>query len=192
MPPGTALLVIDMQNATIAMAHRAAETVAAIAGLSERARAAGVPVVTVRQRGEDMVPGTEGWRVVSALAPREGEPVVDKTTPDSFLDTDLDATLKALGVTEVIVTGFATEVCVDTTARQALSRGYDLVVVADGHTTSARTEADAGDLVPADRSIAQYNAIYRMIGWPGRRIRVRVAADVDFAAPEGARGVMPA
>jgi nicotinamidase-related amidase len=49
MPPGTALLVIDMQNATIAMAHRAAETVAAIAGLSERARAAGVPVVTVRQ-----------------------------------------------------------------------------------------------------------------------------------------------
>ncbi|WP_399889422.1 cysteine hydrolase family protein [Streptomyces sp. BBFR51] len=192
MPSGTALLVIDMQNSTVAMAHRATETVAAIAGLSERARAAGVPVVTVRQRDEGMVPGTEGWRIVPELAPREGEAVVDKTTPDGFLHTDLDATLKALGVTEVIVTGFATEICVDTTARQALSRGYDLLVVADGHTTSVRTEADAGDLVPADRSIAQYNAIYRTIGWPGRRIRVRAAADVDFVAPAGARGVMPA
>ncbi|MCM1941996.1 cysteine hydrolase [Streptomyces sp. G3] len=191
MPPTAALLVIDMQNTTVAMAHRAAETVAAIAGLSERARAAGVPVVTVRQRDEGMVPGTEGWQVAPELAPREGEPVVDKTTPDSFLGTGLDETLRTLGVTEVIVTGFATEVCVDTTARQALSRGYDLVVVADGHTTSVRTEEDV-DLVPADRSIAQANAVYRMIGWPGRRIRVRAAADVDFAAPEGAPGVRPA
>ncbi|MEV8124841.1 cysteine hydrolase family protein [Streptomyces sp. NPDC085944] len=191
MPPTAALLVIDMQNTTVAMAHRAAETVAAIAGLSERARAAGVPVVTVRQRDEGMVPGTEGRQVVPELAPREGEPVVDKTTPDSFLGTGLDETLRALGVTEVIVTGFATEVCVDTTARQALSRGYDLVVVADGHTTSVRTEEDV-DLVPAGRSIAQSNAVYRMIGWPGRRIRVRAAADVDFAAPEGAPGVRPA
>ncbi|MFG3247312.1 isochorismatase family protein [Streptomyces sp. NPDC048187] len=190
MSSNTALLVIDMQNATVAMAYRAAETVAAIAALSERARAAGVPVVTVRQRGEDMVPGTEGWRVVPELAPREGEPVVDKTTPDSFLDTGLDEMLAALGVTEVIVTGFATEVCVDTTARQALSRGYDLVVVADGHTTSVRTEAD-GDLVPADRSIAQHNAVFRLMGWPGRRIRVRAAAEVEFAA-EGARSVRPA
>ncbi|MET7272969.1 cysteine hydrolase family protein [Streptomyces flaveolus] len=191
MPHSSAVLVIDMQNALMGIAHRPAETVAAIAGLSERARAAGVPVVTVRQGDGELVPGTEGWRVVPELAPREGEAVVDKTTPDSFLDTDLDGTLKTLGVTELIVTGFATEVCVDTTARQALSRGYDLVVVADGHTTSLRGAADA-DLVPADRSIAQYNAIYRTIGWPGRRIRVRAAADVDFTAPEGAGGLTPA
>lgn len=192
MPSSAALLVIDMQNAMVAIAHRAAETVAVIAGLSERARAAGVPVVTVRHRGEEVVPGTEGWRVVPELAPRDGEPVIDKTTPDGFLATDLDETLKALGVTEVIVTGFATEVCVDTTARQALSRGYDLVVVADGHTTSRRSAADAGELVPADRSIAQCNTVYRTIGWPGRRIRVRAAVDVNFAAPEGMRGVTPA
>ncbi|MER7057450.1 cysteine hydrolase family protein [Streptomyces sp. NPDC000351] len=192
MPHTPALLVIDMQNATVGAAHRPAETVAVIAGLSERARSAGVPVVTVRQRGEGMVPGTEGWRVVPELAPRLGEPVVDKTTPDSFLDTDLAEILQAHGVTEVIVTGFATEVCVDTTARQALSRGYDLVVVADGHTTSRRSAADAGGLMPADRSIAQYNTVYGMIGWPGRSIRVRAAADVDFAAFEEARGVTPA
>ncbi|MGW5039207.1 cysteine hydrolase family protein [Streptomyces parvulus] len=181
MPPRSALLVIDMQNATVALAHRAAETVAAIAGLSTRARAAGVPVVVVRQRGESMVPGTEGWQVVPELAPLEGDLVVDKATPDSFLDTGLDALLTELGVTEVIVTGFATEICVDTTARQALSRGYDLVVVADGHTTSVRTAEDDGDLMPADRSVAQYNALYRSIGWPGRRVRLRAAADVELS-----------
>ncbi|MEU3662960.1 cysteine hydrolase family protein [Streptomyces sp. NPDC032940] len=191
MPSLPALLVIDMQNALMRIAHRPGPTVAAIAGLSERARAAGVPVVTVRQGDEELVPGTEGWCVVPELAPREGEKVLDKTTPDSFLGTDLDGALRALGVTEVIVTGFATEVCVDTTARQALSRGYDLVVVADGHTTSLRGEEDV-DLVPADRSIAQCNAIYRTIGWPGRRIRVRAAADVDFPGPERAGGLTPA
>ncbi|MFE0415375.1 isochorismatase family protein [Streptomyces tendae] len=80
-----------MRNSTVAMAHRAAETVAAIAGPAERARAAGVPVVTVRQPDAGMVPGTEGRRVVPEPAPREGEPVVDRTTPDGFLGTDLDA-----------------------------------------------------------------------------------------------------
>jgi nicotinamidase-related amidase len=166
MPHTPALLVIAMQNALMGIAHR--------------------PVVTVRQGDEELVPGTEGWRVVPEPAPREGEAVVDKTTPDSFRDTDLDGTLKDLGATELIMTGFATEVCVDTTARQALSR-----VAADGHTTSLRGEADA-ELVPADRSIARYNAIYRTIGWPGRRIRVRAAADVEFTAPEGAGGLTPA
>ncbi|MFE6594811.1 hypothetical protein [Streptomyces sp. NPDC057781] len=44
----------------------------------------------------------------------------------------------------------------------------------------------------ADRSIARYSTVYRTIGRPGRRIRVRAVVDVDFAAPEGVRGVTPA
>ncbi|MFE2053177.1 hypothetical protein ACFXAS_32435 [Streptomyces sp. NPDC059459] len=59
MPSRRALVVIGVQHAMVALAHRGAETVAAIAGLSERARAAGVPVVTVLHRGADLVPGTE-------------------------------------------------------------------------------------------------------------------------------------
>ncbi|MFC0496585.1 hypothetical protein ACFFKE_17255 [Streptomyces mutabilis] len=52
--------------------------------------------------------------------------------------------------------------------------------MADGHPTSRRTAADAVRPVPADDSIAQYNTIYGTIGWPGRRIRVRAAADVEL------------
>ncbi|MEV0174037.1 isochorismatase family protein [Streptomyces sp. NPDC050803] len=194
MPYTPALLVIDMQNALMPLAHRAAETTEVIAGLRRRALAAGVPVVTVQHRGAELVPGTDGWRTVPALAPAAGEPVVHKTSADSFLATDLDRTLKALGVTEVIVTGFATEICVDTTARQALSHGYDLLLVADGHTTSERD--GEGDYVAPARSIAHHNEIFRHLDFPGRGIRVRPAAGVDFGAdtprrtrPDRARNV---
>jgi nicotinamidase-related amidase len=178
----SALLVIDMQKAPVSIAYRAAETVTTIAGLRERARAAGVPVVTIQDRGQGMEAGTEAWRVVPELAPADHESIVHKTSPDSFLDTDLDETLKTLGVTEVVVTGFATEICVDTTARGALSHEYDLVVVADGHTTSVRP--DSGEYAAPGQSIAHHNEIFRHLAFPGRSIRVLPASEVDFAAAE--------
>lgn len=154
--------------------HRADHAVGTIAGLSSRARAASVPVVTVQQQGcGDVLPG---------LTPRKGEAVVTKTCADAFLNTDLDETLVRLGVTEVLVTGFATENCVETTARQALSHGYDLVLVADGHTTSLRPQPT--DFVPPDQSIAHHNEIYRHIDFPDRSVRVLAAAEIDFLAPK--------
>lgn len=154
--------------------HRPDRTLRTIAGLSSRARAAHVPVITVQQQGcGDVLP---------ALAPRSGEPVVTKSCADGFLNTDLDATLTRLGVTEVLVTGFATENCVETTARQALSHGYDLVLVADGHTTSVRSQPT--DFVPPDQSIAHHNEIYRNIDFRHRHVRVLPAAQIDFTAPK--------
>lgn len=181
-----ALLVIDMQNATVALAHRPTETVAAIAALRDRARASGVPVVTVQDGGAGLEPGTDGWRFTPRLAPAAGEKVVPKTSPDSFLDTELDRILKELGVTEVVVTGFATEICVDTTARQALSHGYDLVLVADAHTTSVRP--DSGPYATPDRSIAHHNEIFRHLRFPGRSVRVLPASAVDFTGAGAGAG----
>ncbi|GJF31267.1 isochorismatase [Kitasatospora sp. NE20-6] len=179
VPRTSALLVIDMQQALVAIAHRPAETVAVIAGLRRRAAAAGAPVVTVQHRGGGLAEGSHGWRIVPELAPGAGEPVVHKTSADGFLGTGLDRTLKAAGVTEVVVTGFATEICVDTTARQALSHGYDVVLVADGHTTSVRP--DAGEYAAPERSVAHHNEIFRNLDFPGRSIRVLPASAVDFA-----------
>ncbi|MFI1094441.1 isochorismatase family protein [Streptomyces sp. NPDC020917] len=172
-PYRPALLVIDMQEAMRPIMHRPDRTVATIAGLSSRARAAGVPVITVQQRG--------CGPVLPELAPRDGdEAPVTKTTANAFLDTDLDATLRRLGVTEVLITGFATENCVETTARHALTLGYDLVLVADGHTTSLRP--DPTDFAPPDRSIAHHNEIYRHIDFPARTVRVLPAAALDLTA----------
>lgn len=179
MPPTphrAALLVIDMQSSLKPIMHRPERTVATIAGLSSRARAAKVPVITVQQQGcGDALPG---------LAAQNGEPVVTKTCADAFLGTDLDEILVRLCVTEVLVTGFATENCVETTARQALSHGYDVVLVADGHTTSVRPEPT--DFVLPDQSIAHHNEIYRHIDFPDRSVRVLPATQIDFAAPKPA------
>ncbi|MET8305415.1 isochorismatase family protein [Micromonospora sp. NPDC005173] len=177
MPPQPhrpALLVIDMQDDMLSIMHFPDRTIATIANLSSRARASGVPVVTIQQH--------QCGGVLPELTPQKGEPVVTKTTADAFLDTELDATLRRVGVTEVLVTGFATENCVETTARQALSHGYDLVIVADGHTTSIRPEPT--DFVPPNQSIAHHNEIYRHIDFPDRSVRVLSAMEVDFAAPE--------
>ncbi|MGW4839295.1 cysteine hydrolase family protein [Streptomyces globisporus] len=179
VPPTPALLVIDMQNTLVAIAHRASATVAAVAGLQARARAAGAPVVFAQQQDEELEPGTDGWRIVPGLAPVAGDMVVPKAAPDSFLGTELDAVLRARGVTEVVVTGFATEICVESTARQALSRGYDVVLVADGHTTSVRPAA-SGRYAAPEESVAHHNEIYRNLRFPGRRVRVLPAAEVDF------------
>ncbi|MEU9398978.1 isochorismatase family protein [Streptomyces sp. NPDC048242] len=181
MPPTPhrcALLVIDMQDDVLPLMHRPDRTVRTLADLSFRARAEGVPVITVRQRG--------CGDTVSELAPQEGESVVTKTTADAFLNTGLDETLVRLGATEVLVTGFATENCVETTARQVLSHGYDLVLVADGHTTSVRPQPT--DFVPPDQSIAHHNEIYRHIDFPDRSVRVLPAAEVDFMAPRPSGG----
>ncbi|MFH9297364.1 isochorismatase family protein [Streptomyces sp. NPDC017520] len=176
-----------MQNALVAMAYRASATVEAIAALQARARAAGAPVMFAQQGDDELEPGTGGWRIVPELAPAPGETVVPKEAPDSFLDTELDAALRARGVTEVVVTGFATEICVESTARQALSRGYDVVLVADGHTTSVRS--GPGPYAAPEASVAHHNEIYRNLRFPGRRVRVLAAAEVDFTggapAPAG-------
>ncbi|MFF0434496.1 isochorismatase family protein [Streptomyces sp. NPDC004327] len=189
MTHAPAVLVIDMQNALAEIAHRADDTVAVIAGLCARARAAGLPVITVQHHGGGLEPGTPGWRIVPELAPADGESVIAKTSADSFLDTGLDAALRALGATELVVTGFATEICVDTTARQALSRGYDLVLVADGHTTSVR--GGEGPYAAPDASVAHHNEIFRNLDFPGRSVRVLPAADVDFSPPRARRPPAP-
>lgn len=171
------LLVIDMQVFFLGSAHRAAETVSRITGLRARALEAGVPIITVRQHSHYLEMGSSEWQVEPALAPGEGEIVVEKTTADSFLGTDLDARLRELGATEVIVTGYATEFCVDATWKQALSHGYDVTLVADGHTTFERDD----DLyVSASRSIELFNMIASSIEYPPRTVRVERAADIDF------------
>ncbi|WP_435883129.1 isochorismatase family protein [Streptomyces microflavus] len=173
-----------MQNALVAIAQQGAATVARIAGLRERARVAGVPVVTVQHQDDELEPGTEGWHIAPALAPAPGETVVPKSSPDSFLDTGLDAALRGMGVTELVVTGFATEICVESTTRRALSLRYDVVLVADAHTTSLRT--GPGPYAAPEASIAHHNEIYRNLRFPGRTIRVLRTAEVDFTAATAA------
>ncbi|MFF3878240.1 isochorismatase family protein [Streptomyces sp. NPDC001978] len=179
--PDTALLIIDMQSALLADAHDAEGCLFRVAALANRARSTGAPVVYLRQRLDLTVPGltAELVDVHPTVAPQPGDAVLDKVSADSFLDTTLGDLLREQAVRRLVVTGFATEYCVDSTCRSALSRGYDLVLVSDGHTTPERP---VGAVPTAAQVIAHNNAIFSTIQYAGRSILVTPAAKVGFEA----------
>jgi nicotinamidase-related amidase len=81
--------------------------------------------------GRILVRGEPGHDIIPELYPIAGEPVVDKPGKGAFHATDLHAILQNRGITQLVVTGVTTEVCVNTTVREATDRGYDCLVVAD-------------------------------------------------------------
>jgi nicotinamidase-related amidase len=81
--------------------------------------------------GRILVRGEEGHDIISELYPAAGEPVIDKPGKGAFFATDLHAILQNRGITNLVVTGVTTEVCVNTTVREANDRGYDCLVVSD-------------------------------------------------------------
>ena len=81
--------------------------------------------------GRILVRGEPGHDIVPELAPLPGEPVIDKPGKGAFHATDLHAILQARGISQLVVTGVTTEVCVNTTVREANDRGYDCLVVAE-------------------------------------------------------------
>src|SRR5262245_58871664 len=108
--------------------------------LLERARSAGIPIVHVQH---DDGPGSlydidgESGAIDERVAPREGEPVVVKNYPNSFVQTALDERLKAIGASDLILAGFMTHMCINSTARAAFNLGYSPTVVAAATATRA-------------------------------------------------------
>jgi len=131
------LLLIDMQmeyvdgKLTLPGADAAVDEAAR---LLARARAAATPVVHVRHIGKAggaFDPDGPGGSIAPAVAPADGEAVVDKGLPNSFAGTTLADVLTVLGRKELIVAGFMTHMCVSSTVRAALDHGYRSTVVAD-------------------------------------------------------------
>jgi nicotinamidase-related amidase len=146
--PTSALVVIDLQNGIAAAStapHAAADVVERTVRLAEAFRARDLPVVLVRVTGtaDDATPGRtehqragggarpEGWdQIVDALAPL-GDVTVTKRNWGAFYGTDLDLHLRRRGVTQVVLTGIATSIGVESTARAAHEHGYHVAVVTD-------------------------------------------------------------
>src|SRR5262249_18273576 len=94
----------------------------------------GAPAKRIGDRGpmgRILIRGEAGHDIIPQLAPRAGEPVLDKPGKGAFYQTDLDLMLRNRGIETLLVCGVTTEVCVHTTVREANDRGYRCVVVAD-------------------------------------------------------------
>jgi nicotinamidase-related amidase len=176
--PKTALLVIDVQNGVVKGAHARDAVVANVGSLVEKARRERVPVVWVQHSDKGLVRGSDDWRIVPELTPRDAEPLVEKNYGDSFEDTTLETVLSGLGVGRLVVVGAQTDACVRSTLHGAFVRGYDATLVSDAHTTEDLT---AWGAPPPDKVIAHTNLYWSDQTAPGRKAGTVATKDVDFS-----------
>lgn len=142
------LLIIDVQSALFDSnpePYEAQEVVARINKLSTWARHNEFPVIFIQHEhpNSPVAFGSTGWQLQNDLTQAETDLVVRKTTPNSFLRTNLQELLEAQGIEHLIICGYASEFCVDTTTRQAAALGYSIELVADAHTTHDKAHATA-------------------------------------------------
>ena len=114
--------------------------------------------------GRILVAGEPGNDIIPALSPRAGETVIDKPGKGAFCRTDLEARLQAAGIANLVICGVTTEVCVQTTMREANDRGYDCLLVEDA-TESYFPEFKAATLamVRAQGGIVGWTATARQV-----------------------------
>ena len=148
------LILIDCQNTYTSGVMELEGVQAALdetSTLLERARVAGIPIIHIQHNDG---PGSlydidgESGAIVDRVAPRVGEPVVVKNYPNSFVGTDLEQRLKSIDAGNLVLAGFMTHMCVNSTARGAFNLGFAPTVVAAATATRALPSLTSAE-VPA-------------------------------------------
>jgi nicotinamidase-related amidase len=170
-----ALLVLDVVNAIFELPVPLYDPdgfVERVRDLLDRARAKRVPVVHFRHlglEGSRFAPGGRGRELDARVAAVAGEVVLDKREPDMFVGTLLAEVLAERGVDEVVICGFATEGCIDSTVRSAWAKGFKVVLASGAHTTTDNA------VLTAEQIVKHHDLVL------ARFARVVPAAEVVFA-----------
>jgi len=181
----SALIVVDMQVGLFASPkHDAVNLAQRLNDLGRRIRASGGIVVFIQHEGPaggPFEPESQTWQLLPELYAGEHDIIVHKKSCDAFLDTDLADALRIHGVDRLVITGCATDYCVDTTVRSALARSYKTVVPADGHTTSDRPH------MSAEKIIVHHNAIWADFIAPAGPAVISRCVDINLPLRGGCR-----
>lgn len=152
LDPNTALIVVDLQKGIVALPviHPIGTVIERACALAKAFREHRLPVVLVNVTGgapgrteqpRPTIPRADGWAdLIAELDRQPGDIVVTKRSWGAFATTDLEAQLKARGVTQVVIAGVATGTGVEATARQAYEQGFNVALALDAM-TDTRPEA---------------------------------------------------
>ena len=168
-----ALLIVDAQIGIMWDTYKREETLSIITGLIERARQDNCPIIYMQHEESEgfFTRGSQFWQFHPRIIPMPMDLIISKAAADSFYQTSLQQDLNKLGVTHLIVAGARTEYCIDTTCRAAISLGFDVTLVKDGHST-------VDGEIPAEQIITHHNFTLRNIGNPLRKINVIPAEQI--------------
>jgi nicotinamidase-related amidase len=154
----TALIVVDVQRAfdeweAAGKRRNNPQAVARIAELLAAFRISNAPIFHIRHESmrpnSSFAPGATGCPVKDEAREIEGEPVIVKRVNSAFIGTDLEARLRAAGITTLVICGATTNHCVETTTRMAGNLGFDARLVRDATWTFDRVGPD-GDAHSAE------------------------------------------
>jgi len=151
--PKRALLVIDVQNEyftgklPVSYPHGSLENVLAA---MDAARAHGVQVVTIQHAAPQpdspvFRKGSKEWELHPEIAARPRDVLIHKSLPGSFTGTQLESWLREHGVDSVVIAGYMTQMCCDTTARQAMHLGFGVEFLSDA-TGTLNIANEAGEV----------------------------------------------
>lgn len=168
----SALIMVDLQNTYREGVMRLTGVEEALVQASrvlDRARDLGRPVIHIRHDagvGSPYDVSAPIGQIADPVAPFAGEMVITKMYPNSFVHTPLDEELKRLGIDNVVLTGFMTHACINSTARGAFNLGYHATIVGNATATRDLPAADGG-IVPAEHvqaaSLAAAGDIFAVI-----------------------------
>jgi nicotinamidase-related amidase len=156
----SALLIIDMQKGSFTEKtprfdpEGVIERINRLAGVLRELKS---PVIFIQHDGSAMgefVKNTNEWELLDELEVYSGDILVDKYANDSFYRTELKRILEEHKIKELLITGCATDFCVESTIQSALTRDYLIKVMADGHTTGDRPH------LKAEKIIEHYNWLW--------------------------------
>ncbi|MFM9917772.1 MAG: cysteine hydrolase family protein [Rhizobacter sp.] len=169
---GSALIMIDLQNTYrkgVMQLSGVEQALAEAEKLLEMARDLKLPIFHIRHDGGVGSPydvASEIGAISDEVAPIAGEPVITKNYPNSFVQTDLDARLKAIGIQKIVLAGFMTHMCINSTAHGGFNLGYAATVVASATATRALQGAN-GQVLTAqqvhDAALASTRDLYAAI-----------------------------
>ncbi|MEI5909692.1 cysteine hydrolase family protein [Bacillus spongiae] len=169
----SALLIIDVQSGMFPEeepVYKGSILLHTIGNLITKAKKNDLPIIYIQHNGPTGHPlevGTKGWTIHPEIA-EESSIVIQKTTPDSFFQTELEKELTKRGITDLFFTGIQTDYCVDTTCRRAFSLGYNSTLVTDAHSTW-----DSGGLT-AQQIINHHNKVLSSFA------KLKASKDVEF------------
>jgi nicotinamidase-related amidase len=156
-----ALLVIDMQKGSFTPKTPRFDTAGVVKRINELAalfRGLHYPVVFIQHDGSgtgDFEKHAADWEKLDDLHVAQSDILIDKYANDAFYKSELYHKLIELRVSELFISGCATDFCVESTIQSALAMDYNITVVEDGHTTGNRPH------LKAEQVIEHYNWVWR-------------------------------